>query len=113
MAQVTEVRLVDDIDGSEAHETVAFGLDGREYTIDLSVDHAKALRESFAEYVEAARSTSAPPARARRRSKSGESGVNPTALRQWARENGHTVSDRGRVSEAIRKAYAEAHGQAS
>lgn len=110
MAQVTEIRLVDDLTGEAADETVNFGLDGKDYAIDLSADHAKALRENLAEFIEKSRraSTSAAPSRQRRSPRQGESGVNPTALREWARANGHTVSDRGRVSEAIRKAYAEA-----
>jgi len=109
MAKVTEVRLVDDLNGEAADETVYFGLDGNEYAIDLSADHAKALRENLADYVEKARksSTSAAPRR-QRRARQGESGVSPTVLREWARENGHSVSDRGRVSQAVRDAYAAA-----
>ena len=51
MAQQTIVTLVDDLDGSDADETVEFALDGREYEIDLTADHAKALRENLADYV--------------------------------------------------------------
>jgi len=36
MAQTIEVKLVDDIDGSNADETLAFGLDGKSYEIELS-----------------------------------------------------------------------------
>ena len=45
MAQRTQVILVDDIDGSEATQTVTFGIDGVTYEIDLNEEHAAALRE--------------------------------------------------------------------
>ena len=35
MAQVTKVRLVDDIDGSDADESVSFTIDGKSLEIEL------------------------------------------------------------------------------
>ena len=65
MAQKVQVLLVDDLDGSEATETVAFGLDGASYEIDLSSGNAGKLRKELAHYVEHARKASshgqAPP----------------------------------------------------
>ena len=55
MAQKVQVLLVDDLDGSEATETVAFGLDGAAYEIDLSSGNAGKLRKELAHYVEHAR----------------------------------------------------------
>ena len=55
MAQITEVRLVDDLDGGEAAESVAFSIDGKSYEIDLSEKHAAALRDAFAPFVGSAR----------------------------------------------------------
>ena len=55
MAQQTIVTLTDDIDGSEATETVSFGLDGRTYEIDLNEANAEDPREVLAPYVVAAR----------------------------------------------------------
>ena len=55
MAQVTKVRLVDDIDGSEADESVEFTLDGMSLEIDLSKDNAAKLRDILAPYVAAGR----------------------------------------------------------
>lgn len=55
MAQKVNIILVDDLDGSEAHETVAFGLDGDQYEIDLSSEHAAALRQSLITYAEKGR----------------------------------------------------------
>ena len=48
MAQKVTVTLVDDLDGSQAEETVEFGLDGATYTIDLSGGNAGRLREAVA-----------------------------------------------------------------
>src|SRR5215210_4474734 len=55
MAQRVNVVLVDDIDGSDAAETVSFGLDGVQYDIDLSAANADKLRESLAGYIGHAR----------------------------------------------------------
>ena len=49
MAQKVLVSLVDDLDGSEADETVEFGLDGINYQIDLSTENAEELRDALAQ----------------------------------------------------------------
>ena len=54
MAQITEVKLLDDLDGGEAAESVSFSLDGKSYEIDLSEKHAAALRDAFAPFVSTA-----------------------------------------------------------
>src|SRR4051812_41204704 len=48
MAQRVEVVLIDDVDGGEAAETVAFALDGANYEIDLSEENAAKLRDGLA-----------------------------------------------------------------
>ena len=112
MAQKVDVRFVDDLDGSEASGTVSFALDGRAYEIDLSDDNAARLRDSLATFVAAARRTG--PRRARsQRSSTSEAPVAPArpsreataAIRTWARENGHEVSERGRIPKAVVEAY--------
>ena len=55
VAQTVITRFTDDLDGSQASGSVAFGLDGREYTIDLSDENAARLRDALAPYVAAAR----------------------------------------------------------
>ncbi len=57
MASRTTVTLVDDLDGSEAEQTVSFGLEGVDYEIDLSTAHAQALRDALAPYTAAGRRT--------------------------------------------------------
>ena len=55
MATQTIVTLVDDLDGSEATESVSFALDGASYEIDLSDTNADKLRDALAGYVASAR----------------------------------------------------------
>jgi len=76
MASVTEVRLVDDIDGGEADETVAFDLDGKNYEIDLSENHAAKLREVLAPYAAAAGASPHPSSAG-----ADQSGIAPAAAR--------------------------------
>src|SRR3954451_902244 len=57
MAQRTVVSLVDDLDGTEANETVEYALDGVTYEIDLNDENAKQLRVVFGPYISAARRT--------------------------------------------------------
>src|SRR5262249_17290600 len=52
LARETITKLIDDIDGSVASETVTFGLDGYSYQIDLSAKNAKKLRTELAPYLE-------------------------------------------------------------
>ncbi|MFW6772769.1 histone-like nucleoid-structuring protein Lsr2 [Nocardioides sp. CPCC 205120] len=113
MAQKVNIVLVDDIDGSEATQTVTFGLDGAEYEIDLNDEHAEALREALAGYVGHARKSGG-NRRTRRTSSSSSAaaasdGPSTKEVREWARENGWDVPDRGRVSAEIREAYDAAH----
>ena len=116
MAQKVNIVLVDDIDGSEATETVTFGLDGTSYEIDLNDDHAAGLRDALAQFIGHGRKVGSAPRRGGGRrsgsgSGNGSSNGGPSAkeIRDWARENGHEVPDRGRVSAEVREAYAAAH----
>ncbi len=106
MAQRVNIVLVDDIDQSDAVETVTFGLDGKEYTIDLNTKNARKLRDALAPYVAHGRSVSN---RGGRRGAAKSSGAAPSEIRAWARDNGMDVPERGRVSAAVREAYAAAH----
>jgi Lsr2 len=97
VAQKIQVLLIDDLDGSAADGTVRFGLDGTEYEIDLTAEHARALRDALSRYVQAARRAGGGarrPARGRRRA---AGGVDSTEVREWARAQGIEVKDRGRV----------------
>lgn len=128
MAQKVQVLLVDDIDGGTAEETVTFALDGVNYEIDLTAEHAAELRESFSRWVghgrkvgsgsgsggsrgsgRQSRSSGASGGSGGTGRRSGSSSGDATAIREWARENGHEVSERGRISAEVRKAYEAAH----
>jgi hypothetical protein len=104
MAQKVQVQLIDDLDGSEAIETVNFGLDGTGYEIDLNGRNAGNLRASIAEYVGHARRAS--PVRAvgqRPRS----SRVGSAVMRQWLVDNGYgeQLNDRGRIPGRLQEMY--------
>ena len=107
MARQVTLTLVDDIDGSQATETVSFGLDGRRYDIDLSTAHATQLRDALASYVAAARRGTGGTSRRRSpaSSRPAEDREQTAAIRQWARANGQPVSDRGCISQAVLHAY--------
>ncbi len=114
MAQKVQVILVDDIDGGEASETVGFALDGSSYEIDVSADNATKLREAFAPYVGQARRAGRPSGSTPRARRTAGAPARPAnndnaAVRSWAKENGHSVSERGRISTQIREAYDKAH----
>ena len=114
MAQKTVVVLVDDLDGEPADTTVRFGLDSREYELDLTEANAQALREAFARYIPAARKTSGgrrasataqkPSATAQKPGKAFQ-GFDPAAVRAWAAGNGYTVSARGRIRAEVLEAF--------
>ena len=108
MAQKIHIVLEDDLDGSEATETVSFGLDGTSYEIDLNEKNAAALRDALATYVGHGRKVGAAPRRGRR-SAASSGGPSAKEIRDWARENGHDVPDRGRVSAEVREAFDAAH----
>ena len=114
MAQKVNIVLVDDLDGSEATETVSFSLDGTSYEIDLNDANASALREALSGYVGHARKVSSGGSRrSGSRRSGGGSGTNASAntrgVREWARENGYEVSERGRISADVQQAYDAAH----
>ncbi|WP_028473789.1 histone-like nucleoid-structuring protein Lsr2 [Nocardioides alkalitolerans] len=112
MAQKVNIILVDDIDGSEANETVTFGLDGATYEIDLTDEHAQELRTALEPYVNAGRKAGGSRRGGRRNASTpapAATGPSAKEIRDWARENGWDVPDRGRVSAEVREAYDTAH----
>jgi len=104
MAQRVHVVLDDDIDGSEATQTVSFALDGTSYEIDLNDKNAAALRDALATYIGHGRKSSSSRRGAGRRGSKG-AGVNASEVRDWARSNGYQVSDRGRVPREVVEAF--------
>lgn len=113
MAQTVKIILEDDLDGGPAEETVRFGLDGTPYEIDLSEDNAAKLRDALRPFIAKARRTQGKQAPKQPRSggtrSAGNSNPDTAAIRQWARDTGRQVSDRGRIHQDIQKEYYEAH----
>jgi hypothetical protein len=103
MATKTIVSFHDDLTDAPADTTVSFGLDGRDYEIDLTDTNAEELRKAFGKYVEAARKVGG--VRRRRRGFSSAADVDPKAVRAWAIAKGYEVSNRGRVPTAVIAAY--------
>jgi Lsr2 len=110
MAQKVQVLLVDDIDGTEAAETVSFSLDGLSYEIDLTVANANRLRENLATWVGHARRSGGRKNSRKATTQGGARRGDLGAVREWARNNGHQVSDRGRISADVLAAYDHANG---
>jgi hypothetical protein len=100
-------QLVDDLDGGRADETVAFALDGRAYEIDLSQNNASALRKALDEFVTHARK--AGTVREAKVSSTQRDVSQTRAMREWARKNGHNISNRGRIPGPVVTAYEAAH----
>ncbi|MGH3865593.1 MAG: histone-like nucleoid-structuring protein Lsr2 [Pseudonocardiaceae bacterium] len=122
MAQKTIVTLIDDLTGEEAEDisTVEFALEGVTYEIDLADDNAAKLRDNLARYVAAARKTSARRPNVHgadrstgRRASKGNGGVASSgynrdtlkAIREWAKQNGHSVNERGRLPLTVLNAW--------
>jgi len=108
MAQKVNIVLVDDLDGSEAQETVTFGLDGTTYEIDLNEANAAALREAVSGYVGHARKVTGGARRGRKPSGAASSS-HTKDVREWAKGQGMEVSERGRISADVQQAYDAAH----
>ena len=144
MAQKIVLTCDVDGDGTEAEDTVKFGLDGREYEIDVCARHHRELNDALRSFVAKGRKVDAVRPRKRNARTAAATGApiptssasspasgssiqpegarvrarRPTAasrkqstqsVREWAREHGMTVSDRGRISAEISEAYAAAH----
>ncbi len=119
MAQKVQVLLVCDLhdDETEGTETVSFGLDGSSYEIDLCEEHAATLRDDLASYVGASRRAGRSGAAGPRRSSAGgtsrkaaaASASNVSEVREWARQNGFEVNERGRIASTVLEAYDAAH----
>jgi hypothetical protein len=110
MAQKVQTRYIDDIDGGEAEGMVRFGLEGTDYEIDLSAAHTAELHQALATYIKHGRKVGGTARRAPR-GRQGASDIDTAAVRVWAKEQGLTVNDRGRIPADIVTKYREATGK--
>ena len=115
MAQKIQTLFIDDIDGGAAEGTVRFALDGTEYEIDLNAKHSEELRSAIGKYVTHARKVGGGARRAGRAagrtSRGAGSALNTTEIRNWAREQGYDIKDRGRVPADLVAKYQAATGK--
>ena len=110
MATQTRTEIIDDIDGKTLRDpiTIEFSIDGVAYEFDTSAKHAKEFRQAVEPYTSVARRAKPAPAR-RRRTTGRRSPEQLAAIREWARQNGHTVSDKGRIARSVVDAFDAAH----
>ena len=113
MAQRTIVQYVDDLDGTTSDEikTVTFALDGVTYDIDLTPNNAARLSNFLDDYIQAARRTGGRVKRGTspKGSTPGTNRDQTKAIRDWARQNGYELSDRGRIPSNVTEAFEAAH----
>lgn len=109
MARERIVVIVDDLDGTTVdptkHRPTRFSIDGKAYEIDLSPVNRRKLEDALSPYIENGRRAS----KDKRATNRVGTGSNTAAIREWAQQNGHEVSARGRISAEITAAYAAAH----
>jgi hypothetical protein len=104
MAKKTIERLIDDLDGSEAHVNIVFGIDGQNWSIDLNAKHESEMRGKLGPFLEAARKVRTEPGRGRGATPPLDKDRNP-AIRRWALEEGIELPTRGRIATAVQAAY--------
>ncbi|GAA2720434.1 Lsr2 family protein [Actinocorallia aurantiaca] len=110
MARETIVRLVDDLDGGAADETVSFSFDGVAYEIDLSSTNAKKLRDSLTPFIEHSRRAGSAKRGRTAGAKRGASNRERSAdIRAWAKGQGIKVNERGRIPASVVEQYDAAH----
>ncbi|EWM67124.1 Lsr2 family protein [Micromonospora chalcea] len=103
-------KLVDDLDGGDADETVKFALDGVQYEIDLSASNAEKLRDVFAPYIANGTKVGRGGVVVGGRAARGRGGATADreqnrAIREWAKKAGKDISDRGRIPQEIVDEY--------
>ena len=103
MAQRVTVTLEDDLGGGPADETIRFAFGGAEYEIDLSTKNATAFRKKLAPFIEHARK--AGRGQRRRSARTSSSRERSGGIRAWAKDQGITVSDRGRIPASVVEQY--------
>ncbi len=99
----TRIVYFDDITGEPNARPVRFGLDGCEYTVDLTEDRARELTAMLAPYIEAGRLVSRLVPLAKR--KGHKAATRAADVRAWAKANGYAVNPMGAIPKALQRAY--------
>lgn len=102
--------ITDDLDGTDEAENVSFGFEGQQYEIDLSEENRARLADALQPFIAKARRAGAASRSVRRgRTPDSDRRSELSEIRAWARSNGHTVSERGRIPATVMDAYAAQH----
>ena len=110
MASKIKIQVTDDLDGTDADVTVRFALDEIAYEIDLNKSNDAKLRKALAPFIEHARKSSvAKRVPAQRGSRSAANRNRTRDVREWAKGQGMTVNDRGRIPADVLAEYEAAH----
>ncbi len=118
MARATIEQITDDVDGSELDPSEVivqtFTINGVDYSLDLGAKSAEKFDKDMQKWIDKAtkiggRQRRATPKQAPATSEVRSDKSQLAAIREWARENGYEVSDRGRIPNAIVEAFNAAH----
>jgi len=113
MAQKVIREFIDDIDGTVAERTFSFAVDGTNYEIDLSTSNIAEFKAAIGGFLESARKVKGDGRKARASSGVRQDREQLRAVREWAKANGLSVSDRGRISAEVREKFDAAHQNSS
>jgi len=119
VSKIQTVTFVDDLDGRELDpqdaQTVSWSWLGVDYELDVSaanLDKIEQGKVTVAKLLKASTRVGgrrrSPSARTKTNSAGSGASVN-ASIRDWAAENGHEVSARGRIPNDIVEAYNSAH----
>ena len=100
MATVTRTSVIDDIDGSDNAKTIRYSIGRSHYEIDLGPENTEKLYEALAPFIKKSRKATSGRETSR---------IDQTKVREWAKEQGIEISDRGRLPKGLEKQYREAH----
>ncbi|MDN5666821.1 MAG: Lsr2 family protein [Renibacterium salmoninarum] len=100
MAKEVITRLIDDIDGSDATQTIQYAFQGRSYEIDLNEKNAAAFTKALSPYIEKSQRTDQP-----KKPSAGAFKERNKRLRTWASKKGIDVPARGKIAFALVEQY--------
>ncbi|MBA4025322.1 MAG: hypothetical protein C0482_23450 [Gordonia sp.] len=123
MARETIQRIIDDFDGTELDpaEVIVetFTINGVDYQLDLGGKSAEKFDKDMQKWIDKATKIGGRAKRSTNKQAPAPApatnGAAPTdkaqlaAIRDWARQNGYEVSDRGRIAQAIVAEFEAAH----
>ncbi len=103
------VVISDDITGEKDAETVHFALDGTNYTIDLAPKNREKLQALLAPFVAKAERTGKVATTKSEPKRKPTTRPDIEQIRQWAKEQGIPMGDRGRIPKVVLSQYDSTH----